>query len=126
MRIIPCAAVGIIAIARRWPDRFVRRAETGVPQRRHIGNGTIMIKATVTVAVLALGLAACKPATTDNNAADTNVENAAMTDVNAASNDATANADAALNAAGNAVDNAGNAVDNAGNAVANASSNAAK
>ncbi len=52
-----------------------------------------MMKAALTVAVLALGLAACKPSTTDNNAADTNAENAALTDVNAASNDATANAD---------------------------------
>ena len=87
------------------------------------GSGTIMKTAVLTVAVLALGLAACQPKADANNTADTNVENSAVTDTNAATNDATANADAALNAAGNAVDNAGNAVDNAGNAVANAAEN---
>ena len=76
-----------------------------------------MIKATLTVAVLALGLAACKPNATDNNAAATNVDNSAMTDVNAASNDATANADAALNTDVNAT----NATD--ANASANAAAN---
>jgi hypothetical protein len=76
-----------------------------------------MMKAALTVAVLALGLAACKPAATDNNVAETNAENAAMTDVNAASNDATANADVALNADVNAT----NAVD--ANATANAAAN---
>ena len=41
--------------------------------------------AIVTVAVLALGITACKPASTDNNAAnETAVENNAETDVNAA------------------------------------------
>ncbi len=74
--------------------------------------------AIVTVAVLALGLAACNKNNADNNAAnETAVENTASTDVNAADgNDVTANADAALNAAGNAVENAGNVVDNAQNA----------
>jgi hypothetical protein len=76
-----------------------------------------MMKAALTVAVLALGLAACKPAATENNVAETNAENAAMTDVNAASNDATANADVALNADVNAT----NAVD--ANATANADAN---
>ena len=74
-----------------------------------------MMKAALTVAVLALGLAACKPAATDNNAAETNAENAALTDVNAATNDATANADVALNADVNAAD---------ANATANADANA--
>ena len=55
-----------------------------------------MKKVALTVAVLALGLAACAKNTTDNNAAtDTNVENAAAVDTNAAvANDATANLDA--------------------------------
>src|SRR6185503_4713139 len=79
------------------------------------GSGTIMMKSAVTVAVLALGLAACKPATDANNA-DANVANAAASDVNAASNDTTANADAALNTG----DNTANAADNtANNAAAN-------
>jgi hypothetical protein len=83
-----------------------------------------MKKVALTVAVLALGLAACKPSNTDNNAAnETAVENNADYDVNAATNDASAVADNALNAAGNAVENAGNAVDNASNAVENASTN---
>ena len=44
--------------------------------------------AIVTVAVLALGLAACNKNNADNNAAnETAVENTASTDVNAASND---------------------------------------
>lgn len=81
-----------------------------------------MMKVALT-AVLALGLAACGD-NSANNAAETNAENAAITDVNAASNDATANLDTALNDADNAVDNAGNAVDNASNAVENTAENA--
>lgn len=78
----------------------------------------------VTVAVLALGLAAC----TNNDAADnaaaneTVVENAAETDTNAA----VMTADNALDAAGNSVDAAANAVDNAADAVDNAADNAAQ
>src|SRR3569623_116450 len=69
------------------------------------GNGTIMKKVALTVAVLALGLAACAKNNADNNAAvDTNDENSAAVHTNAAvANDATANADAALNAASNDV-----------------------
>ena len=74
----------------------------------------------LTVAVLALGLAACQKNADNNAANETAVENSADCDVNAATNDVGASADAALNAAGNAVDNAGNAVDNAANAVDNA------
>lgn len=74
----------------------------------------------VTVAVLALGLAACQKNADTNAANETAVENSADLDVNAATNDVGASADAALNAAGNAVDNAGNAVDNAANTVDNA------
>ena len=81
-----------------------------------------MMKVALT-AVLALGLAACGDKTA-NNAAETNAENAALTDVNGATNDTTANLDTALNATGNAVENAGNAVENAGNAVENAAANA--
>ena len=79
--------------------------------------------AVVTVAVLALGLAACQPKADENAANETAVENNAEYDVNAASNDAAAAADSALNAADNAIENAGNAVDSAGNAVENATTN---
>jgi hypothetical protein len=79
--------------------------------------------AIVTVAVLALGLAACQKSADNAAANETAVENNAEYDVNAASNDATAVADNALNAAGNAVENAGNAVGNASDAVANAATN---
>ena len=83
-----------------------------------------MKKVAVTVAVLALGLAACNKNNADNTAAnETAVENNAEYDVNAATNDATAVADNALNAADNAVNAAGNAVDSAGNAVDNATTN---
>ena len=83
-----------------------------------------MKKVAVTVAVLALGLAACQPKAEDNAANETAVENNAEYDVNAATNDATASAENALNAAGNAVENAGDAVENLGDAAENAASNA--
>ena len=84
-----------------------------------------MKKVALTVAVLALGLAACNKNDADNNAAnETAVENNAEYDVNAATNDATTAADNALNAADNALDNAGNAVENAADAVGNAAENA--
>ncbi|MGH6659746.1 MAG: hypothetical protein ACREBP_08155 [Sphingomicrobium sp.] len=80
-----------------------------------------MKKIAVTVAVLALGLAACTKNDADNAAVnETAVENAADADVNAA----TASADNALDAAGNAVDAAGNAVENAADAVDDAATNA--
>jgi hypothetical protein len=80
-----------------------------------------MKKVAVTVAVLALGLAACQPKAENNAANETAVENNAEYDVNAASNDAANSADAALNdlnAAGNAVENASNAVENVANNAA--------
>jgi hypothetical protein len=83
-----------------------------------------MKKVAVTVAVLALGLAACTKNTDNNAANETAVENNAEYDTNAATANATTSADNALNAAGNAVENAGNAVDNAQNAVANTAENA--
>jgi len=83
-----------------------------------------MKKVAVTVAVLALGLAACGAKTDDAVENDTNVENAAEADVNAATTDATNAADNALDAAGNAIENAGDAVENAGEAVENAADNA--
>ena len=84
-----------------------------------------MKKVAVTVAVLALGLAACNKNNADTNAAnETAVENTAATDVNVAAENATTAADNALNAAGNAVEDAGNAVENAGDAVHNAAENA--
>jgi hypothetical protein len=77
-----------------------------------------MKKVALTAAVLALGLAACQPkAETNNEAADTNVENAAAVDTNIATNDAMANADAALNATDNTTANT------ADNGVANATTN---
>ncbi len=83
-----------------------------------------MKKVAMTVAVIALGLAACTKNDADNTAAnDTAVENAAATDTNVAAENATAAADSALNAAGNAVENAGEAVDNASDAVANTAEN---
>ena len=78
-----------------------------------------MKKVAVTVAVLALGLAACQPKAENNGANETAVENAASNDVNAAEN-ATAAAENELNAAGNAVENAGNA---SANTPANATEN---
>ena len=83
-----------------------------------------MKKIAVTVAVLALGLAACNQTAEDNTATDTNVENAVEADTNAATNDAAKAADNALDTAGNALENAGNAVENAGDSVANAADNA--
>ena len=80
-----------------------------------------MKKVALTVAVLALGLAACQDNAPDNNVSDVNtVENEAAADVNAADNAV----DNALDAAGNAVEDAGNVVENAGNAVENAAENA--
>ena len=80
-----------------------------------------MKKVAVTVAVLALGLAACQDNAADNNVSTVDtIENEAAADTNAAA----ASADDALNAAGNAVEDAGNAVENAGDAVENAAENA--
>ena len=89
------------------------------------GNGTIMKKIAVTVAVLALGLAACGTKTENAVENDTAVENAVDADANAATNDAANAADNALDTAGNAIENAGNAVENAGDAVDNAAANTA-
>ncbi|MEO7277091.1 MAG: hypothetical protein ABIW33_03585 [Sphingomicrobium sp.] len=76
--------------------------------------------AIVTVAVLALSIAACNKNDADNSAAnETAVENNADADVNAATGDLSNSADAALNAASNDMSNAGNAVDNMSNEVAN-------
>jgi len=85
---------------------------------------TIMKTFAVTVAVLALGLAACESQTEEAVENDTAVENAVEADANAATNDAANAADNALDAAGNAIENAGNAVENAGDAVENATDNA--
>jgi hypothetical protein len=85
-------------------------------------DGTIMKKIAVTVAVLALGLAACQPKADETANNEAAVENAADADVNAAV-DASNVADNALDAAGNAIDNAGNAVENAADAVGNAATN---
>ena len=83
----------------------------------------------LTVAVLALGLAACQDNAPDNNVSALNTtEMEASADANAAVNDAAdaANAaDNALDSASNAIENAGEAVENAGEAVDNAADNAA-
>ena len=80
--------------------------------------------AIVTVAVLALGLAACNKSDAGNNAAnETAVENNAEYDVNAASNDSVNAADEALNVADNSVNATANAIDNASDAVQNAAEN---
>ena len=84
-----------------------------------------MKKVAVTVAVLALGLAACQPATEENAVGnEAAVENDAIEDINAATVDAANAADNALDAAGNAIENAGNAVENAAESVENAAENA--
>ena len=80
-----------------------------------------MKKVALTVAVLALGLAACQDNAPDSNTSTVDtVENEAVADLNAAETVA----DNALDAAGNAVEDAGNAVDNAADAVENATENA--
>ena len=84
-----------------------------------------MKKVAVTVAVLALGLAACQDNAPDNNVSTENtIETEAASDTNSALNDADNAADTALDAAGNAIDNAGEAVDNAADAVENSADNA--
>ena len=103
----------------------LNRARAGVPQDVFEGSGKLMKKVALTVAVLALGLAACNKNNADTNAAnETAVENNAAYDTNTATDNAAAAADTALNAAGNAVENAGNAVENASDAVHNAAENA--
>ena len=78
-----------------------------------------MKKVALTVAVLALGLAACQDNAPDNNVSTLNtIETEANADTTAAAN----SVDNALDATGNAVSNAGNAVSNeakADNVVAN-------
>lgn len=76
-----------------------------------------MKKVALTVAVLALGLAACG-SKTENAVDNTAVENVAEADLNAAI-DNSADVATALDNAGNAVENVGNAAENVGNAVAN-------
>ncbi len=77
-----------------------------------------MKKVALTVAVLALGLAACGTKT-ENAVDNAGVENAAANDLDAAVDNA---ADAA-NAADNALDNAVNTVENAAEDVGNAAEN---
>ena len=93
-------------MARAGPsDSSDRPSPTAQLSGRQNMDGTIMKKIAVTVAVLALGLAACQPKadeTVNNEAA---MENAADADVNAAVD--------ASNAAENALDAASNSVENA-------------
>ena len=80
-----------------------------------------MKKIAVTVAVLALGLAACQDNAPDNATSTENtIETEAAADTNAATIDASNAADNALDAATNAIDSAGNAVENAADAATNA------
>ena len=84
-----------------------------------------MKKIAVTVAVLALGLAACDARTEENAVGnEVAVENAAAEDVNAATVDAGNAAENALDAASNQIENAGEAVENAADAVGEAAENA--
>ena len=84
-----------------------------------------MKKVAVTVAILALGLAACEDNAADNNVSAVNtIENEAEADTNAATTDAANAADSALNVADNALDDAGNSLENAAEAVENAAENA--
>ena len=108
-------------MARAGPsDSSDRPSPTAQLSGRQIMDGTIMKKIAVTVAVLALGLAACQDnAADDPNSVENTVENEAAADVNAAV-DASNVADNALDAAGNAIENAGDAVENAADAVDNA------
>ncbi|HEU4499568.1 MAG TPA: hypothetical protein VFR60_09545 [Sphingomicrobium sp.] len=80
-----------------------------------------MKKVALTVAVLALGLAACE-SKTEEAVENVAVENAVESDVNAAE----VAVDNALDAAGNAVENAGEAVENAADAAGDAAENAAQ
>ena len=80
-----------------------------------------MKKVALTVAVLALGLAACE-SKTEEAVENVAVENAVESDVNAAE----VAVDNALDAAGNAVENTGEAVENAADATADAAENAAQ
>ena len=77
-----------------------------------------MKKVALTVAVLALGLAACESKTADA-VENTEVANAIEADADAASN----SVDNALDAAGTAVENAGEAVENAADATDAAAAN---
>ena len=80
-----------------------------------------MKKVALTVAVLALGLAACE-SKTEEAVENTTVENAVEADVNATETAV----DNALDAAGNAVENAGEAVENAAEETEAAAENAAQ
>ena len=73
-----------------------------------------MKKVALTVAVLALGLAACESKTADA-VENTTVENAVEADSMAAEN----SVDNALDAAGNSIENAGEAIDNVAEATDN-------
>ncbi|HVH48862.1 MAG TPA: circumsporozoite protein [Sphingomicrobium sp.] len=82
-----------------------------------------MKKVALTVAVLALGLAACEDNAPDNATSTVNtVEMEANADTAAAANAV----DNALDATENAVDNAAEATDNAADATENAAENAAQ
>jgi hypothetical protein len=82
-----------------------------------------MKKVALTVAVLALGLAACESKTA--NAVDNvDVSNETEADVNAAMDTTSNSVDNALDATGNAAEATGNAIDNAAANTVNAADNA--
>jgi hypothetical protein len=82
-----------------------------------------MKKVALTVAVLALGLAACE-SKTENAVENTTVDNAIETDANMAMESTDNAVDNALDDAGNAVENGANAVDNAAANTVNAADHA--
>jgi len=82
-----------------------------------------MMKVALTVAVLALGLAACE-SKTDNAVENTTVENSVEVDAMNAGDTTETAVDNALDATGNAIENGAEAVDNAAANTVNAADNA--
>ena len=100
-----------------WPERIACEGPEKGPPWVYQWSTTIMKKFAVTVAVLALGVAACQDNAADNNVSAVNtIEEEAAADTNAAA----AAADEALNDTANLGDAAANAADNAEDAADNA------
>ena len=100
-----------------WPERIACEGPEKDPPWVYQWSTTIMKKFAVTVAVLALGVAACQDNAADNNVSAVNtIEEEAAADTNAAA----AAADEALNDTANLGDAAANAADNAEDAADNA------
>jgi hypothetical protein len=100
-----------------WPERIACEGPEKDPPWVDQWSTTIMKKFAVTVAVLALGVAACQDNAADNNVSAVNtIEEEAAADTNAAA----AAADEALNDTANLGDAAANVADNAEDAADNA------